>query len=361
MPNSNASDALQWYRQPRDGLHLSNLCEKSLGKSVSHLTATHYYHVACENEMQNLRKIVVDWFLVNLMDPSVGQPHLLRRIPIELMTELVASPNLYVVPGEKELYELLCMWMYLRIHLGSEPGDLENQGKARQTLRKLEAAQMTPLRYFAERYGPRGSFLETAAGQPYVKVFQKLRTQYLCISDSSVKELDDGRVLPAKWVGGHLLNSWLDSVLYFDVDAEYLPHGMVTSEFFLKRCNRLGIVLTKPSKEWWRWPNVAIGMDICGTMQDYKLKIRFEYDLKLSGLLKYYQRQQILVRGLVVALKEGLQLGHSAKSPIIPLDASLESGMPVTILEVNGWLPYPLKVSLNILIGVPLHESFKVA
>lgn len=78
-------------------------------------TALEYYEAACRYGDQKLKEACKKWFLVNLMT-YYYQLLNLQTIPVNFMTELLSSPDLFVMQTEFSIYVMLKYWMYILIH-----------------------------------------------------------------------------------------------------------------------------------------------------------------------------------------------------------------------------------------------------
>lgn len=193
-------------------------------------TAISYYEAACLYGSVNVKKAAMVFLETNLLCIYHKDEQLLRQISVELMTKLVASPDLYVMQTEFSLYTLLRTWMYLRLHplYDSENTDIEpsagncdrnrnggsdsinsnNSNNCSQSLADLVKD------YFVNR-SERRSFLATLQGQQFVLPFQALRTQYLTNHHTDLKIVLNDNIVPKDWLHSHVLSHW-HSILKVD-------------------------------------------------------------------------------------------------------------------------------------------------
>lgn len=107
-----------------------------------HQTVVKYYHAACEYGVQTVKEDTFKWLEVNLLSYYTDRPVKLRKFSSKLLTELVSSPDLFVMQTEYSVYLLLRAWLYFNIYRNSdneppnsvEPSDInayfyEREGK----------------------------------------------------------------------------------------------------------------------------------------------------------------------------------------------------------------------------------------
>lgn len=198
-------------------------CAEVMVDTINAETAIQYYEAACQYGVLGVKKSTFQWFQINLLSIYNKHPNLLRHISIELMSALTASHNLYVMQTEFSLYTLLRTWMFLQLHPSYDPEDPVQRAEAQKTHESLSNAGVethTPSgdvvqwTYFAKRMEER-SFLATPEGQPYVCVFQKLRTQYLTNHYMDLKIIFNDNIIPKEWLYKHIHSHW-DALLKID-------------------------------------------------------------------------------------------------------------------------------------------------
>ncbi|XP_037952970.1 protein germ cell-less-like [Teleopsis dalmanni] len=99
--------------------HLESIIEKCsevMLESINAKSAVEYYDIGCAYGCLNAKKAAFDWLEKNMLSVYPKHFKLLRSISINLMTELVSSPDLYAMQTEFSIYTLLRTWAYLRLH-----------------------------------------------------------------------------------------------------------------------------------------------------------------------------------------------------------------------------------------------------
>jgi len=129
------------------------------------------------------------------------------------------------MPTEFALYKLLRTWMFLCLHPDYDPKDRVQRADAVGAQELLvnagvetHSGDVIQWAYFTRGTKER-SFLATPEGQPYVKVFQKLRTQYLTIQYINLKIIFNDNIIPKEWLYRHIHNHW-DALLRIDHGQE---------------------------------------------------------------------------------------------------------------------------------------------
>ena len=104
---------------------------------------------------------------------------------IDLMSQVINSQGLFVMQIEVDVYNLLKMWVYVRLHpdcTGSWK-DVREQANA----------------YFSSRasdYSAMNCFLETEEGKVFIPAFRSIRLHHVVNDLRSIQLLDTDRIIP---------------------------------------------------------------------------------------------------------------------------------------------------------------------
>ncbi|KAH8401935.1 hypothetical protein KR009_008727 [Drosophila setifemur] len=338
-------------------------CSEVMVDTLSPETAIQYYEAACQYGVVGVKKSTFQWFQINLLSIYSKQPNLLRLISIELMSALTASHDLYVMQTEFSLYTLLRTWMFLRLHPEYDPEDPVQRAEALKTQERLVNAGVdthTPSvdvvqwTYFTSRMEER-SFLATPEGQPYIPVFQRLRTQYLTNHYMDLKIIYNDNIIPKEWLYRHIHSHW-DALLRIDHSQEDCAMQMDNDQFF-ENCMRCGRMLLEPGYQKWRWTGFNFGMDLILIMDSRRLNIRRHHRHEHERVLSLQTRRKFMVRTTVTSINARRQPVFTQTSEIRSL--SLEKNEEVPLMVLDPKLVHPLLISINMLVVMPPSQSFK--
>ncbi|XP_054736821.1 protein germ cell-less [Anastrepha obliqua] len=345
-------------------------CAEVMIETINTETAISYYEAACLYGSVNVKKAAMVWLETNLLCIYPKDDQLLRQISVELMTKLIASPDLYVMQTEFSLYTLLRSWMYLRLHPQYDPEnssnimpstadsdrDRSNSSIANSSNNSGDSPTLGELiqAYFANRREKR-PFLATPEGQPFVPPFQALRTQYLTNHHTDLKIVLNDNIIPKEWLHSHVLSHW-HSILRVDHLPEEGPQDL-DPDVFYKNCMRCGRILLEPGYQKWRWTGFNFGLDLVLVADSRLLSIRRHHRNEHERLLSLQTKRQFMIRTSVTSINSQRQPTFTQKTDITSL--SLEKNQEVTIMLMDTKLVHPLLISVNLLVVSPTSQQFK--
>ncbi|XP_039955492.1 protein germ cell-less [Bactrocera tryoni] len=343
-------------------------CAEVMIETINAETAISYYEAACLYGSVNVKKAAMVFLETNLLCIYHKDEQLLRQISVELMTKLVASPDLYVMQTEFSLYTLLRTWMYLRLHplydaeniapaVGAADGSRSAVGSNNNSNNGNNESQcLSDLvkDYFAHR-SERRSFLATPEGQQFVPSFQALRTQYLTNHHTDLKIVLNDNIIPKDWLHSHVLSHW-HSILKVDHLPEEGPQNL-DADVFYKNCMRCGRILLEPGYQKWRWTGFNFGLDLVLVADSRLLSIRRHHRNEHERLLSLQTKRQFMIRTSVTSINSQRQPTFTQKTEISSL--SLEKNQEVTIMLMDTLLVHPLLISVNLLVVPPTSQHFK--
>ncbi|XP_014085304.2 protein germ cell-less [Bactrocera oleae] len=346
-------------------------CAEVMIETIDAETAISYYEAACLYGSVNVKKAAMVFLETNLLCIYHKDEQLLRQISVELMTKLVASPDLYVMQTEFSLYTLLRTWMYLRLHplydaehaydiapaAGAGDGSRGGVGSNNNNNNSNNDGQCLAdvvKDYFAQR-SERRSFLATIEGQQFVPPFQALRTQYLTNHHTDLKIVLNDNIIPKDWLHSHVLSHW-HSILKVDHLPEEGPQNL-DADVFYKNCMRCGRILLEPGYQKWRWTGFNFGLDLVLVADSRLLSIRRHHRNEHERLLSLQTKRQFMIRTSVTSINSQRQPTFTQKTEITSL--SLEKNQEVTIMLMDTLLVHPLLISVNLLVVPPTSQHFK--
>ncbi|KAH8405775.1 hypothetical protein KR215_008409 [Drosophila sulfurigaster] len=339
-------------------------CAEVMVDTINAETAIQYYAAACQYGVMAVKKSTFQWFQINLLSIYNKHPNLLRHITIDLMSALTASHDLYVMQTEFSLYTLLRTWMFLQLHPHYDPEDPVQRAEALKTQERLVSAGVetqTPSgdvvqwTYFTGRMEER-SFLATPEGQPYVRVFQKLRTQYLTNHYMDLKIIFNDNIIPKEWLYKHIHSHW-DALLRIDHSQEDGGLQQLDNEQFFENCMRCGRMLLEPGYQKWRWTGFNYGMDLILIMDSRRLNIRRHHRHEHERVLSLQTRRKFMIRTTVTSINAQRQPVFTQSSEITTLN--LEKNEEVSLMVLDPKLVHPLLISINMIVVMPPNQSFK--
>nr|XP_016940515.1 protein germ cell-less-like isoform X1 [Drosophila suzukii] len=346
--------------------HLDGIIDKCAAVMVDDIspeTAIHYYDLAFQYGVGALKKSTFEWFQINLPGIYSKQPSLLRHISIDLMSALTASPDLYLMPTEFALYKLLRTWMFLCLHPDYDPEDRVQRADAVGAQELLvnagvetHSGDVIQWAYFTRGTKER-SFLATPEGQPYIKVFQKLRTQYLTIQYINLKIIFNDNIIPKEWLYRHIHNHW-DALLRIDHGQEDSIPQQLNDEQFFESCMRCGRMLLEPGFHMWRWSGFNYGMELILLMDNNtrSLNIRRNHQ-GFDRVLSLHPKRKLMVRTTVTSVNARRQPVFTQTSGICSISLQKDEDVPLMVLDPK--LVHPLLISVNMLVAMPPNPFLK--
>ncbi|KAH8286774.1 hypothetical protein KR018_007422 [Drosophila ironensis] len=324
-------------------------CGEKLISNIDPKTAIPYIEVASRYGMGSVKAEIIKWLEMNLLTVYSEEKQLLRQIPINIMSELVASADLYIMEREFTLYVFLRKWMFLQLH---PYYDVTLPGSA------LIKAQKN---FFTKR-NKDSPFLVTPQGCPYIITFQKLRTQFLTNQFTDLKTIYNDNIIPKNWIRRHINDNW-EALLQLDYGPEHHISSLnirdLTVELFHERCMRFGRQLMVPGNAKWRCPGFNSGLNISLFLESGQLVMQRLHRRDSVRLLSHQKYRSVLVGVTIMSLDTGGRLLFKQTSPVYTLH--MEQNDELILLELSPNLVFPLRISLHVLTVNPPSEDFKSA
>ncbi|CAI9180618.1 unnamed protein product [Rangifer tarandus platyrhynchus] len=221
-------------------------CREIMKDTVNVQTVCSYYYSAECYGLQDIRAMCLQWLLDNLM--TRHNEELLREVSLDLMKEVIASSELFVMEVEMDVYTTLKKWMFLQL----QP---TWRGPHRDLLPDADS-------WFAgSRQESEGTaFLETEQGRAFVPVFQQLRLACIISDLPSARIIDQDALIPATWLSPVYKEQWL-ALLRAEQTRELGPTDVCVSD--LQRTSmRCGGRLYRDEQCSWRWAGFNFGWDL---------------------------------------------------------------------------------------------------
>lgn len=312
-------------------------CTEVMTETTNAETAVAYYEAACQYGVQNVKKTAFNWLLANLVGYYIKRTKYLKQISEELMADLVASHDLYVMQTEFTLYTLLRTWLFLKFFPNYDPSE-----------KQTGENEVTPQTYFAGRKN-KTAFLNTLDGKQYEAPFRVLRIQHLLNHHIDLKLVLEDNIIPKEWLHNYLLSHW-NAILKVDHTMENGP-GEVDKQIFYQNCMRCGRLLQEQGYQKWRWTGFNFGLDLVLITHNRVLSIKRHHRIENERLLSLQTKRQFLIRATLASLNDQRQVTHSQTTDIKSL--CLDKNEEVSLMLMDKELTYPLLVSVNLLVVSP--------
>ncbi|XP_052815560.1 germ cell-less protein-like 1 [Mya arenaria] len=231
-------------------------CAVMIKDTVSSATVCEYYQASSQYGMEESRLCCLDWLTRNvLVAPNVL---FIRDVSPDLMVEIVGCPHLYVIQVEIDLYTLLKKWIFL-IQNPTWDGENKDLLKVTDAFFKDSVKEMDGKCY-----------LEADVGWSYVPVFTKIRWNHVVNDLTSVRMIENDKIVPIGWLDPMFLYSWW-RVLTVEQGHDKGPVEHLDDAVFNERCTRFGRILHKSGEYCWRWIGYSYGVDLLLSVSNGRL------------------------------------------------------------------------------------------
>ncbi|KAK3612269.1 hypothetical protein CHS0354_039550 [Potamilus streckersoni] len=320
-------------------LQLDGLIEQCTALMVDTLSASTvcaYNSAAQVYGLGQFRQECLDWLKRNLMLSQ--DSNLLKDISMDLMKQLISSPDLCVYLVEMDIYTLLKKWIFLH-HTPSWSGSIKD-------------LQTDTQEFFKEKLKEsENCYLELEEGKPFIPVFECIRWQSVINCAASIRTLESDRILPTGWLQGMYEYSWkrlLQVEQGLDKGPQELEEGV-----FEEQCTRCGRVLQKEGEYCWRWVGYSYGVDLLISLNNRLLSLKRNSDPRsclqsLSGQPKRYIYYRLTIYSFdgngrskfskSVGLKK-IHLGPNEEEVMLLLEKDVQ---------------FPLHISFNVMVASPV-------
>ncbi|EDO42633.1 predicted protein [Nematostella vectensis] len=267
---------------------LNMQCCDAMLETINASTVCAYYAAAQVYGELAVEKRCMQWFERRICSSWTVQ--LLQNMSIDLMEQVIKSPNLFVMQIEVDLYTLLVMWTYIKLHPSWEGQRKDLRGVATGFLQQRN--QLTDT-----------SLLESDEGKPFVPAFRAVRLEHVINDARSVQLLENDNVLPQDWLHPLYKAQWTRMLtVYQNLDTG--PSTEMTVDKFNLIAQRYGRILERNTRYCWRWTGFLYGLDIIILYNNVTGKIslrRNTYIHPTHGVVCVQQQHSFVIRVDVAA------------------------------------------------------------
>ncbi|XP_014233447.1 protein germ cell-less isoform X1 [Trichogramma pretiosum] len=307
---------------------LIDQCTEIMAETTNLKTVVPYYNAAVSYGVPKVNYTCKTWLEVNLMGYGWLHTSFLREISAELMTELVASPNLVAIQTEFCIYMMLRVWLYAHVN----------------------DSEALPLEEFYSRHMWTKPFLGTREGSEYAAPFKALRLKYLILNYQDVKILKYDNLIPDDWLYESYKEQWLH-LLRIDSNQDIGPKS-ITEEVFSQDCFRCGRQIEKPGEHAWRWTAFHFGLDLVVNLDLTTLKFKRYNRVDTEHIKANHNTHNLIIKVSLISLNEQRQIKFMQNSGLVQL--SLFKNEERQIMSLDKDLTYPIYVSVNMQVVTPL-------
>jgi len=330
-------------------------CEDVMKENIGPATVTKYYDASVTYGIPNLRQACFSWLLKNLMTSSAK---FLAGISPDLMADLVADADLFVMQVEMDVYTMLKKWLFLQLEAWDEENTEDAPPSSPSTSsdsKSLSTASEMYLSSLAKSLDDRTtSLLETPLGKPFANVFRQLRLQHIVNDLNSLDILEKERLLPSAWLSPLIPRQWRH-LLRLETEVDTGPSNISTKDFRFC-CLRCGRVLLQDVDHCWRWTGFHFGVDLLISYQRRQITIkRNAGSHKCLTSVSLHPKRDLMISVHVAAFDKVGHCSYEKSSALTKL--SLAPDEEWVILCVDRHAPFPLYVSVKMLFYTPLADD----
>ncbi|XP_074650673.1 germ cell-less protein-like 1 [Tubulanus polymorphus] len=311
-------------------------CADTMRETISAKTVCSYYDASLVYGCQNITKKCIDWLEMNLM--TTQSASLLREISPELMTDLISSPDLFVMHVEMDIYTMLKKWSFLQL-VSDWPGVSKHLGSAADD-------------FFKDKHNKE---LLRNSSKNLLAAFRGIRYQHVINDMMSANLLEEENLIPKQWLLPLYRRQW-KHMLSVEQGIDKGPTEEVTEHQFYKLALRCGRVLSKEGEYCWRWTGYNYGIDLLVTYSNRLIVFkRNTYSQMCPNSVSLNQKRDLMFRVTVASLNAVGQTTFIKSSSITRL--SLNKDEESVIMSVDRSVSLPLHISVNILYYSPNKED----
>lgn len=314
-------------------------CGETMKETISVQTVCGYSTAAGVYGLDSVKKKCLEWLLNNLMTHQ--SVDLFNELGINMMKQLICSPDLLVMQVEMDVYTALKKWMFLQI-VPSWNGSLK------QLLTEADA-WFSKRRKDLEDTGI--TFLETEQGCQFVPVFKHLRMQYIISDLASARIIERDALIPSEWLSSVYKQQWF-TMLRAEQDNDTGPQE-INKEELENNSMRCGRRLAKDGDYCWRWTGFNFGFDLLVTYTNrYIIFKRNTLNQPCSGSVSLQTQRNIAFRLRLVSFDTNGKVICSRTSGYQIL--SLEKDQEQVVMNLDSrLLVFPLYICCNFLYTSP--------
>ncbi|XP_031565916.1 germ cell-less protein-like 1 [Actinia tenebrosa] len=322
---------------------LSSQCAEFMQDTINNHTVCEYISAARQYGETEVEKKCLEWLERRLT--SSWTVALLKEISTELMEQVIKSPGLFVMQIEIDVYTLLVIWMYLKLHplwQGTNK-DLRVQSTDYFRSKSQENSQ---------------AFLESHEGIVFAPAFKGLRLIHVVNDIRSMIMLQSDNIIPTGWFSPVYKEQWR-KMLFVYQNLDHGPPEDMTLEHFNLSAHRYGRILEKSMKYCWRWTGFLYGLDIIVMYNNRTRQLslrRNTYIHPTHGIICVQRQHSFMVKVDIASFHSNGSEKYHKTSGLKHLALGLDE--EVRILQVDKHVAYPMYISAHIaLVNVPLDKQ----
>ncbi|GAB6024233.1 hypothetical protein CHUAL_008928 [Chamberlinius hualienensis] len=315
-------------------------CCDIMKESINVQTVISYIETATQYGLQAIQSECFDWLLRSLLCHIPEYPKTLRAININLMKDLISSPNLFVIQTEFSIYVVLKMWIFLR-----ENGEWNGN--------HADCISDSHKYFQAEALKSQLAFLDTETGRQFAPSFQVLRLSHLVHHHIDVEMLDIDRIIPQEWMFPVYKSQW-HNMLRVDQAVDRGPKE-ISEEEFNAVCFRCGRVIYTDRKHMWRWTGYNFGLDLVLSYERRCLNLKRNERTNVSdhfNATHNHLRRNLMFRFTVASVNDQRQMTFTTTTGL--KSVTLAKNEEIRILTLTDEFTFPLLLSANFISISPL-------
>ncbi|XP_045213883.1 germ cell-less protein-like 1 [Mercenaria mercenaria] len=314
-------------------------CSIMMKETMSSCAVCVYYSASQEYGLEDMRVKCLNWLTRNIL--TTENITFIKEIGTKLMAEIISCPQLFVMQVEIDIYTLLKKWIYLCYNP-------DWSGETKDLLKDADAF------FKKEMTGKHVCYLETEEGKKYFEVFTAIRWHHVVNDISSIKMLENDRILPIGCLDPMFLYGWR-RVLSVEQGHDKGPERNVEESVFNDCCIRCGRVLLKEDDYCWRWVGYNYGVDLLVIISNRIVTLKRNTHTETCSQAVSLQDMRYLCYRMTISSvdKDGNETFRKGTG-IRKIGLGKNEDEIVLMLDKNQ--EYPLAVSMNLLFLSPSPE-----
>uniref|UniRef100_A0A8C5M5M1 BTB domain-containing protein n=1 Tax=Leptobrachium leishanense TaxID=445787 RepID=A0A8C5M5M1_9ANUR len=308
-------------------------CGETMKETISVQTVCGYSAAASVYGLDSVKNKCLEWLLNNLMTHQ--SIDLFKELSVNMMKQLICSPDLLVMQVEMDVYTALKKWMFLQLVPSWN-------GSIKQLLTDADA-------WFSKHRNEEDNitFLECEQGRPFVPVFRHLRLQYIISDLASARIVERDVIIPSEWLSCAYKQQWF-TMLRTEQDNDIGPQEINKDEIE-SGSMRCGRKLAKDGDYCWRWTGFNFGFDLLVTYTNrYIIFKRNTLNQPCSGSVSLQPQRNVAFRLRLTAFDGSGRIICNRTSGYQIL--SLEKDQEQVVMNLDSrLLLFPLYICCNFL------------
>ncbi|XP_033735521.1 germ cell-less protein-like 1 isoform X2 [Pecten maximus] len=325
---------------------LIDQCESMMKETISGQTVCSYYIASSRYALQTITKDCRNWLLYNLI--ANESPFLLQGISIEMMTDLIASPDLSVMQVEMDVYNLLKKWIFVRLKPTWSGNNKDLTKDCDNFFRGLVTSTGTDEKKLA--------FLTTSDGQQFLLPYCKVRWHHILTDLSSLKILEKDCIIDLDWIRLSYEHHWKE-MLKMEQGQDSGPAEVPDQAVFDRLSLRCGRVLPKDGEYCWRWVGYNYGVDLLVTFMNNVITLKRNTHSQSCPLTVSFQTlRHVAYRLKIACFDENGKIKNSKSTGLKHI--SLGKDEETVVMTVGRDFIFPLHITVNLLLTTPPDSGY---